>query len=148
VYLIVDAGEETIDAGTTAIQIRGPTADAVISHQALHPTPPDTFAVAFQAGVNSWAAVRLSTFVVHLANALNQAHILLRSRARWTITPSVITAGTDSVETAQLPHRPVRLLVDEGEDIGLGMEVNAIAFLKGHVRSATARKPSSRDEVL
>lgn len=68
--LIVDAGKETIEARATPIQIGRAATDGVIPHQTLDATPADTLAVALQARVNAWAAVGLSTFVVHLANTL------------------------------------------------------------------------------
>jgi hypothetical protein len=70
VNLIVDASEEAIHARATSIQIGRAAADAVISHQTLHPTSPNGFAVTLKPGVDTWAAVSLSTFVMHLANAL------------------------------------------------------------------------------
>jgi hypothetical protein len=130
VHLVVHAGEEAIHARATPIQIGRAAAHAVIPHQTLHPTPPDGLAVTLQTSVNARAAVRLPTFSMHLANALKQPCILLRTRARGAIAPRVIPAGTDAVEPAQQPHRVLLLLLDEGEDVGLGVEVNAIAFFK------------------
>jgi hypothetical protein len=102
----------------------------MVPHQALDPAASDGFTVALQAGVDPRATVSLPAFGVHVANALKQSCILLRTRARRSIPPGVIPAWTDPVQPAQQPHRVVLLLTDEGEDVGLGLEVNAIAFFK------------------
>ena len=91
---------------------------------------PDGFAVALQIGMDTRAAVSLSAFVVHLANAFKQPRIVVRAYARTTIAPGVVATRTDTVQPAKQPHRMMLLLVDEGEDVGFRAEVNAIAFFK------------------
>nr|WP_233198742.1 MULTISPECIES: hypothetical protein [Luteimonas] len=58
--------------------------------------------------------------------------------------PVIQIGRGDAMQAAQRPYRGgFRMVGDEGEDVGLGLEVNAMAFLKVHARPATARTSAS-----
>jgi hypothetical protein len=114
----------------------------VVTHWTFDPPPAHRFAVLPQAGMDTRAAIRLPAFVVHPTDALKQPRILPIPRAGRPVAPRVIPARTDAVAPSQLPYWVLFLPTDEGEDVDLGLEVNAIAFLKGHARPSAARGPS------
>jgi len=130
VNLVAHTGEETIHARAAPIQIGRAATDGMVTHQTLDPPPAHRFAVLPQTGMDTRAAIRLPAFVVHPTDALKQPRILPIPRAGWPVAPRVVPARTDTVEPAQKPHRVLLLLADESEDVGLGLEVNAIAFFK------------------
>ena len=68
---------------------------------------------------------------MHLPHFVQQRGIVQSALAQRPIAPGVIAAGTDAVEVAHAFHRDdFFVVVDEGEDVALNAEVNAIAFFK------------------
>src|SRR5699024_4019129 len=115
--------------GRVPVQLSEACAHAMVANQALHAAAPHTLALFAQCSVDAWAAVGLLTGPMHLAHAPKQASILLCPFARRAVAPRVVTAGTDTEQAAQAPHRVVSfLLLDEGEAFTFRAEVNAIAF--------------------
>src|SRR5699024_7818687 len=129
VNLVAHGGKETIGPGRAPVQFSGACAHAMVAHQAFHATASHTFTLFAQCSVDAWAAVGLLTDPMHLAHAPKQAGILLCPFARRAVAPRVVTAGTDSEQAAQAPHRVASfLLLDEGEAFTLRPAVNASAF--------------------
>lgn len=64
-----------------------------------------------------------------MLDAFRDRCISHRSRAGWALLPRVEARRADAVQATHRPHRGALLVVcDEREDVGLGLEVNAMAF--------------------
>ena len=131
VHMVVGAGKEASQSRHAPVQRGRARLDGVFPHQALDTAASDRMAGAMQRGMHARAAVGLPAVPVHLAHVVEQHGIGLRAGAGRTIAPGIEPARAHPVEAAEPPHRVGFLLVcDEGEDVALRSEVNAIAFFK------------------
>lgn len=103
----------------------------MLLHQALDAPPTDRFAGSLEHSMHPWTAVGLTAVTMRLPYLGEQTFVFLRPLAHWSITPGVVAAGADSVDTTHPSHGMFfLLLLDEGEDLALRAEVKAIAFFK------------------
>src|SRR5690606_13665031 len=127
----LDAGKKALQAGPLAVQLGGASTDVVLPHQPLDATPPHGLALQAQGGMHTRAAVGPAAVPVDAADLLQQWLILQCALAGQSTNPRVITRSADTIKAAHHLHRAGFLVVlDEGEDLALRPEVNAMAFFK------------------
>jgi hypothetical protein len=104
---------------------------AFFPHQTLDPATADPFAILSQLLMHARATVGLQALAMHPPDLVQQRRVVASTLAQRPIPPRVVAAGADALQATHRPHRDgFFVVVDEGEDVCLKAEVNAIAFFK------------------